>query len=536
MKIVHLSTYDLRGGASLAAHRQHRAMLQAGYESVMLVRHKHSTDDSVMQVVTKATDHDVESEQLLGNVIQTHYIDSHRSDRTDTIFSFPYPAYDVSESSSLQEADIINLHWVAHYQSPATLKRLFALGKPVVWTLHDQWPFTGGCHYSAGCDMYRDDCADCPQLAKDTFQLPRAVLEDKLALFQGANLSIVTPSSWLADCARGSSLFKDLRVEAISNALDTDTYAPVPKARAKKRLGVDPETSTILFVAQQRSERRKGVEHLAAALEHCLRTAEFRKLVDLSAVALLCLGGLREQPWDLGIPMVSLGYINSDERIRSAYAAADIFVLPSLEDNLPNTMLEAMSCGTPVVAYDVGGIPEAVISDVTGRLVPVGDTRGLAEGILALLFNSNKRRAMGRSCRRMMEERYSPPEQARRYADLYRALLGPHGSAGLVEPQETTSQPHPTRKGSDSPEQMATHARLQDALGPHFQAIHDRVLFRSLMEFAPDREQRHTVALAKLEAENRDLRLHLDNLRSTRSWKITKPLRAFGRFLANLRQ
>ena len=536
MKIVHLSTGDILGGAPRASHRLHRGLLQAGQDSLMLVRYKHSTDDSVIQVVPEEHGEEIEWAAFLGGAVQKQYIDANRTGLSDTIFSFPYQGYDLSNSPQVRQANLINLHWVAYYQSPTTLRKLFDLGKPVVWTLHDQWPFTGGCHYSTGCDKYRHDCADCPQLADDPFQLPRAVLEDKLALFQGADLSIVTPSKWLADCARASKLFKNLRVEAISNALDIETLAPLPKAQAKEGLGLDPKINTVLFVAQRRSEGRKGFEHLAAALAHCLETAEFRKLVDSSKVALLCLGGPGEQLLELGLPTVSLGYINSDEEIRRAYAAADVFVLPSLEDNLPNTMLEAMSCGTPVVAYDAGGIPEVVISDVTGELVPVGDTRGLAEGMLSLLFNADRRKAMGRNCRTMMEEGYSLPVQARRYTDLYQELCHNHGSSDAILPQATETEAAGTGPNDREPIAASQLVVLNTTLGAHVGAIHDQVLLRALREFIPARERQHVATVQRLKEENTNLRQHQADLRNSISWRMTKPLRAVSRGLRKLKR
>lgn len=536
MKIVHLSTSDVRGGAARAASRLHRALLQAGHDSLMLVRYKHSVNDSVVKIAPQDTGDTVDRAAFLSSVVQKQYIDANRTDLSDTIFSLPYPGYDLSSSSLVRTADIINLHWVAHYQSPVTLHSLLATGKPVVWTLHDQWPFTGGCHYAAGCVKYRQSCADCPQLADDPLGVPQAVLEDKLDLFKGANLSIVTPSAWLAVSARTSKLFKDLRVEVISNALDTDAYSPLPKGQAKRSWGLGAGTIVILFVAQRGSEKRKGFQHLAAALRRCMENAGFRALVERSRVKLLCFGHPHLEASELAVPVVSLGYLDCDEEIRRAYSAADVFVLPSSEDNLPNTMLEAMSCATPVVAFDAGGIPDAVSEGVTGRLVPAGDVGALAEAVISLVLNPDERRALGERSRQVIQEGYALPVQAKRYVALYTELLQDNAPSDRLPKRDSAAQIPDSSDDATGLSIMSLPVFLETALGPHFGAIYDQVLLQALKDFVPAMQKNHDATVQTLETEIENLRLHLSDLRHSPSWRITGPLRKAGRVLRKLRQ
>jgi glycosyltransferase involved in cell wall biosynthesis len=456
----------------------------------------------------------------------------------------------------VQTADIINLHWVARYQSPLTLRRLFALGKPVVWTLHDQGAFTGGCCYSAGCEGYRQDCTPCPQLADDPFGLPAAILKDKAELFAGANLTIVAPSRWLATCAARSMLFKGLKVEVIPSSLDTDAFSPLPKAEAKQSLGLDAQVVTLLFVAEFGNKRRKGFRELTAAVQHCLAEPAFRSLADNEGIRALCLGRPSDEIASLGIPAMSLGYLTSEDEIRQAYSAADIFVLPSLEDNLPNTLLEAMSCGTPAAAFAVGGVPDVIGDGVTGLLAPPGDTRQLSRAILSLALDPRRREMMGHKCRAMMIEEYALVIQARRYVELYREMHQKQAKPTPAVPVE-----------GDAP------VRLETAVGPHFQQIYDAVLFKALKEYAPAKERGHHPgtkhmeqlqqqrralqhlrqqlqqrdedfkqkneqlrqkdeqlkqkdhSLGQLAAQNRELTLQLNQLRDSWSWKITAPFR-----------
>ena len=495
MKIVQVSTNDVRGGAARAAYRLHRGLLQIGEDCRMLVRRKASTDDSVF-CVTETNSAEKLEELFLGTAIQGHYINSHRTGISNTIFSLPYPGYDLSTLPLVQAADIVNLHWVAYYQSPLTLHKLFALGKPVVWTLHDQWAFTGGCHYTAGCEKYLQDCAICPQLTDDPFNLPAAVLRDKLEFFKGANLTIITPSRWLAACARESRLFKDLRVEAIPNSLETDVFSPLSKAKARESMGLAAETVTLLFGAEYGTEKRKGFRELMAAIQFCLKDAEFQNLVKDDRIRVLCFGHLSDELEAVGIPVVSLGYLNSDEEIRTAYSAADIFILPSLEDNLPNTILESMSCGTPVVAFDVGGIPDVVVNGVTGQLSPVGDVRQLGEAILSLVFDPDQREIMGQNCRKVMVEEYNLTVQAQRYVELYQELHQEYKLSAQITSEDSTAEVDQTEMPVVAPTAETLPVYLETAVGAHFQDIFDRVLFKALKEFSPAREKAYQASEA----------------------------------------
>src|ERR1041385_8424601 len=261
MKSALISTYDVRDGASIAAHRLNVGLRQLGIDSKMIVLYKNSSDDAVIQFERSESPERAFEEFLLSKVLQTGYIDSHRTDLSNTMFSIPCAGHDLLATPDVYEADVINLHWVAQYQSITSIKRLLDSGKPVVWTLHDQWAFTGGCHYSAGCEGYASNCRPCPQLAEDPAELPAAVLRDQLELFEGASFTLVTPSGWLARTAKRSKLFKNTRTEVIPNSLDTDSFSPVPKSEAKKQFGIESDVITLLFGARDGTEMRKGFRH-----------------------------------------------------------------------------------------------------------------------------------------------------------------------------------------------------------------------------------------------------------------------------------
>src|ERR1035437_8619667 len=281
MRVVHISTTDITGGAARAAFRLHKALLAAGEESTMLVLGKSSDLDSV-HPATRAQD----AGSFFGPLIQTYYIDRNRTAVSNTYFSLGWPAHDLSSHPLIRQADIIHLHWISGFQSPATLAALQSLGKPLVWTLHDERAFTGGCHYSAGCRKYETDCAGCPQLAVDPTALTAANLADQLSITFPETITVVAPSRWMAETARCSAVFNRSRIEVIPNGLETAHFRPWPQREARLKLGLPAEGMHVLFGADYGNELRKGQEQLVAALALCLQDAEFHQRLRAGQITL----------------------------------------------------------------------------------------------------------------------------------------------------------------------------------------------------------------------------------------------------------
>ncbi|MBT3255900.1 MAG: glycosyltransferase [Deltaproteobacteria bacterium] len=483
MKILQISTYDIRGGAARATYRLHRGLRHMDQDSCMLVKYK-ETDDDFVSAVAQRQETETDANAFFMEVpIQEQYINAHRTDISNTLFSLPYPGYDISGSPLVQNADIINLHWVSQFQSPVTLKHIFDLGKPVVYTLHDQWAFTGGCHYSSGCEGYQSSCKECPQLADDPFSLPEAILHDKKDLFHNANITIVTPSRWMGRCARESRLFKSLRVEVIANSLETDLYSPLPEDQAKERLEIPHDAVTFLFGAIDGTEKRKGFAELVGAMKFCLKNELFQELLRKDRLRLLCFGSPNDQLKSVGIPVVSLGQLGTDEEIRDAYSAADIFLLPSLEDNLPNTILESMSCGTSVVAFDVGGVSDMVTDGVNGLLVKAFNIEQMGEAIVSLALDVDKRISMGEAGRKRAIRDYAMDIQAGNYLKLYDDLLHQNQPS---KPDVTNDAGSAGVMGNSVEIPLAhTRASQETRLGSRFGAVYDNVLFQALKSYAP---------------------------------------------------
>jgi glycosyltransferase involved in cell wall biosynthesis len=421
MNITIINTSDIAGGAARAAYRLHKGMRELNNDSIMIVKHKQSNDPNVHQVVPLNLEYSIE--ENIFNSIQKTLIDQNRTSISNTLFSFPYPGYNISHTDVIKYSDIINLHWINRFQSVETISNLLKLGKPVVWTLHDQWPFTGGCHYSAGCDNFVNYCKNCPQLKTNTYDIPFLVQQTKIEKFNKKNLAIVTPSRWLYSCVKKSKVFNNLRVEVIPYSLETDVFKPVPKYQAKKALNINADIITLLFGAHTHNEHRKGFKQLSKAISFCLQNDFFKKLIEDNKLNILIFGVANDDLQNIGIPVISTGYINSDEKLAEIYSAADIFLLPSLEDNLPNTMLESMACGTPIVAFDAGGIPDVIQHGITGFIAPCFSSEKFGELILNLIHNESKRIQMGTNCQRLMESKFQLKHQAAKYNELFKDLL-----------------------------------------------------------------------------------------------------------------
>jgi glycosyltransferase involved in cell wall biosynthesis len=315
------------------------------------------------------------------------------------------------------DCDVINMHWVAGFVDYKAFFSAVPQQVPLVWTLHDMNAFTGGCHYDRGCGRYVQQCGLCPQLGSSSeHDLSRMVWDRKRSVFARVaedRLHIITPSKWLAAEVRRSQLLNKFPLTVINNGLDLNVFAPRDRRFSRSVLGVPETASVALFIAHEVGDKRKGFAFLTEAIK------------DLKEIPNLCLlslgkGGVRVPE---GIRHMHLGSITDDRFLSIVYSAADVFVIPSLQDNLPLTALEAIACGTPVVGFDVGGIPEIVRHGVTGLLVPPEDVAALRLAITDLLQNPAAQSEMAANCRRVAIKDYSLEAQARQYAEVYETVV-----------------------------------------------------------------------------------------------------------------
>jgi glycosyltransferase involved in cell wall biosynthesis len=438
MRIVQISTSDMQGGAGRAAYRLFQGLRALGHDCSMLVKQKSSGEKHIYQAELEDNGASKQWEREI-KWVEKYYIKGRRTAVSNSYFSLPAPGYDLSAHEQILHADVLNLHWVSGLLSPPAIARLQQLGKPIIWTLHDQRAFTGGCHYSAGCNLFENTCRVCPQLAPDDLAWTEAALQESLQQI-GSGLTIVSPSRWLAECARRSALLRQRRIEVIPNGLDIEVFRP-HRAEARQQLGLDPHRIYLLFGTDNFSESRKGFALLCEAVGRCMDNTEFREAVLQKEINFLFFGnaGPIQQ---LNFPAQWLGRLDSEQVLARVYAACDGFLLPSTEDNLPNTMIESMCCATPVIGFEIGGLPDAIISNETGLLVPRGDVASLAEAIQNFTSHRELRHRLSEQCALQIPPRYSLRSQAERYLALYQDEL--------TAPQPVVSSKSAARGGQPS--------------------------------------------------------------------------------------
>lgn len=391
-------------------------------------------------------------------LVRQFAIERNRTPVSDTWFSLPLRDTGIAEIDVVRDSDIIHVHWCSGLLSLNGLDELFSLGKPVVLTLHDQWAFTGGCHYSAGCDGFRTGCETCPQLDRDPVGVPAVTLRLRRQMALSRRGTVVSPSRWMLRTASESPVFSGWNHEHVPNAIDTDVFKPQARSDARRALNLAPDPWWILFVSERVAERRKGFADV-------LRVASRLESVAGRPIRFLALGAPIELPPELSGRFEFTGKLDQESRIVAAYSAADALLLPSYEDNLPNTMVEAIACGTPVVGFETGGIPDLVLPGISGLIVPTGDAEGLA-GALAEILASCPSESLRESCRALAVRTCSYEAHARQCVALYQRLL--------AEP--------------------ATHtAPAQDYDTPLWDAAID--LLRDRLELRPDFTQSEKIAI-----------------------------------------
>jgi glycosyltransferase involved in cell wall biosynthesis len=329
---------------------------------------------------------------------------------------------DISKHPAVQKADVIHLHWFNQgFLTPEQLGRLAKSGKPIVWTLHDMWAFTGGCHYNRGCDRYEQQCGQCPYLRWPSDLDLSAKVWQRKAQFFPKNMQIVTCSQWLGARARASRLMQDFAVTSIPNPIDTEQFklaTAEQRKRFRQQLGVPDGVPLLLFAAMNIADERKGFKHIEAALQ-LLKVQQPELDVQVVAIGKYQQGALDGIPYKVH----ALGQIADPALMVETYACCDIFVTPALEENLPNTIMESMACGTPVIGFSTGGIPEMIDHEMNGYVVPLRDEQQLSIAIARALSQPKLLLQMRDKARAKVMSNYAEQVVAQQYCALYEQLL-----------------------------------------------------------------------------------------------------------------
>lgn len=412
MRVLIVNTSERTGGAAVAANRLTEALNNHGVKVRMLVREK--TTDSLTTI-----------ELPQSPLLRWHFL----WERLVIFFHLRFSRVhlfeidiansgtDITRLKEFQEADIIHLHWVNQGMlSLGGIRKILQSGKPVVWTMHDIWPATAICHLTMECRNFTTACQNCRLLPGHgaTNDLSARVWRRKQQMLRGESVFFVTCSRWLAGEAKSSALLRGHKVTNIPNPIDTRVYHPMDRAEARKALGLPADRRLILFAAQRATNQNKGMDYLAEA---CRKMA-----AEDDNLGVVVLGGHADDiAGQLPLPVYPLGYISGEIEIVKVYNAADVFVLPSLSENLPNTIMEAMACGVPSVGFNVGGIPEEIDHKKNGYVAAYRDADDLARGIRWVLDANAE--DLRRQCLRKVAQNYSQSAVAMKYVEVYNQAM-----------------------------------------------------------------------------------------------------------------
>jgi glycosyltransferase involved in cell wall biosynthesis len=427
MKILHLCN-NLWWGSGKAARRLHESLLSIGVSSRMLVYSDQSgtgpgihvvpQPSGIMQRVKRA----MVNRQVASDL--QPYLNS-RPDHADLFVDDRFiPVH--SEHPLVQEADIINLHWVGQSGHRGRFFRALS-GKPIVWTLHDMLPFTGGCVYAGDCPKYQDICGSCPQLgSSQDHDLSREIWERKRKAYtrHADSLNLVTPSTWLADCVQKSTLFCNAKTHVILHGLSLETFKPRDRGFSRQLFGIPCDHFVLLAGSIDSTTARKGFSILTDALK--LLSAA----CDTSQLTLITFGSSwKNSSIPAGINTIHLGVISDELLMSCVYSSANATILPSCEDNLPLVMIESIACGTPVVAFKTGGVPDVITSGHNGLITSRPDAVSLSEALVELTANPALTVDMGKAARQFACENLDSFRQAEKYRTLYQTLFQAHSAA-----------------------------------------------------------------------------------------------------------
>ncbi len=378
MRVVIVNTSEKVGGAAIAANRLMEALKKHGVSAKMIVRDRQTDKVSVVAVKRQ-------SWRLALNFLWERgviFLANCLSRKNLFQIDIANTGTDITSMPDFQQADVVHLHWVNQgFLSLDDIDKILHSGKKIVVTMHDQWYFTGVCHYSGDCLHYREHCHNCPLIRgggckKD---LSWKVFSRKLSMYANADMTFVGCSQWIADLARTSALLQGKKVVSIPNAINMDVFHPQDKSKARQHLGLPTDKRLLLFGSQRITDERKGFRYLVEACEYIQRShSEWTDKIGIVVV------GAKSETIEqmLPFPVFAVDYVSDEKSMVDIYNAVDLYVTPSLQDNLPNTIVESMACGVPCVGFQVGGIPEMIDHEQNGYVACYKDAADFAKGIL----------------------------------------------------------------------------------------------------------------------------------------------------------
>ena len=407
MRVLIVNTSERTGGAAVAANRLMKALNNNGAKAKMLVRDKETDSLTVVPLLHSSRLRWHFLWERLVIFCRLHFSRLHLFE-----VDIANAGSDITKLPEFQEADVIHLHWINQGMlSLKGIQKILKSGKPVVWTMHDIWPATALCHVTLGCHHFTSQCGHCRLLpgGGSSHDFSTTIWQRKQRILSEGNIYFVACSHWLESETKRSALLNGQKITSIPNPIDTRIYKKGNKQEARQRLGLPLDKKLILFASQRVTNVNKGMDYL---IEAC-------RQLQLADAAVVILGGHAEEVVSqLSLEAYPLGYVNEEQRIVDVYHAADVFVLPSLSENLPNTIMEAMACGVPCVGFKVGGIPEEIDHRRNGYVAEYRSAEDLAHGIRWILTEADYEELSKNAIHKVMQN-YSQQSVALKYLDVY---------------------------------------------------------------------------------------------------------------------
>ena len=398
--------------------RWHSHLRRAGFESRVLCFQK-SSDHPEIFSPSLAPDR---TEAIKSRATQKRWIDDCRTSFSDNFFSQPFFANPLLREELVEWADVVHIHWISRALNLSHLADLAAIGKPLVLTPHDLWSVTGGCHYPAGCEQFRQSCRACPMVTEESQRLVEISHRFKRTLFSQTLRALVCPSTWIQNEIARCPGFETIRSFIVPYAWESTDYWPENKAVARSLLGIPSGHIWLLFVAGNVNETRKGFTDFLQLLQ---RAGQRIRAVGSENRLGVLIAGLDEgiPEIDFGIPVIRLGFLGDARQLRNAYSSADLLAYTGLEDNLPNVIIEALACGTPVLGYATGGVSDQVRSGENGILVGSGDIQEITNALVELLENPDRIDELAGRARKSVEQNFDHQRIVRDLVSIYKSAI-----------------------------------------------------------------------------------------------------------------
>ncbi len=409
--VVHISTRDQWGGAAIAAWRLHEGMQGLGVDSRVVCRRPSSVTWDVSSLTTPLFEALDLFNQELVNPAQPEGA---------TLFSLSPLSLPLLDHPWIAAADVIHLHWVAQFIAPEDIAELCKAGKTIFWTFHDQWPYTGGCHYIGGSTRHESDWDGSAQIGPSIHEFARLELQRKKQAFKDMPIHVIAPSRWMAEEAVASGVFRQEQVHVVPYGINTSVFYPYRfRGNSPKE---DQHKVDLLFGCQCVGDLRKGYNEFRQALILCMLDARFSAAVADGLIRVQTFGELPESGMDLPIPVTHLGMLLGELKVAELLRSSSAFICPTLEDNLPNVVMESLACGCPVVAFATGGVPDMVTHDKNGLLAPKGDCEALSRHLIDFCLDEPLRQRLRNHTRQTNLENCSLETQATRILELYEVV------------------------------------------------------------------------------------------------------------------